>query len=82
MSCLFKRKIYLINISGVVGENGTGKTILINKLGSISDTKLKSQKSKVKKKFIAVFYDDVVVIINSTNQKIKVEGEVTFYLIK
>lgn len=71
----------ILNISGVVGENGTGKTILLNKLGSISDTKLKSQKSKVKKEFIAVFYDDVVVIINSTNQKIKVEGEVTDYLI-
>ena len=71
----------ILNISGVVGENGTGKTILLNKLGSISDTKLKSQKSKVKKEFIAVFYDDDFVIFNSTNQKIKVKGEVTDYLI-
>lgn len=71
----------ILNISGVVGENGTGKTTLLNKLGSISDIKLKSQKSKVKKEFIAVFYDDDFVIFNSTNQKIKVEGEVTDYLI-
>lgn len=72
----------ILNISGVVGENGTGKTTLLNKLGSISDIKLKSQKSKVKKEFIAVFYDDVVVIFNSTNQKIKVEGEVTDCIVK
>ena len=71
----------ILNISGVVGENGTGKTTLLNKLGGISDIKLKSQKSKVKKEFIAVFYDDDFVIFNSTNQKIKVEGEVTDYLI-
>lgn len=71
----------ILNISGIVGENGTGKTTLLNKLGSISDIKLKSQKSKVKKEFIAVFYDDDFVIFNSTNQKIKVEGEVTDYLI-
>ena len=71
----------ILNISGVVGENGTGKTTLLNKLGGISDIKLKSQKSKVKKEFIAVFYDDDFVIFNSTNQKIKVKGEVTDYLI-
>lgn len=45
----------ILNISGVVGENGTGKTTLLNKLGSISATKLKLEKSKVKKEFIAVF---------------------------
>ena len=77
---IFKTDKILI-ISGVVGENGTGKTTLLNKLGGISDIKLKSQKSKVKKEFIAVFYDDDFVIFNSTNQKIKVEGEVTDYLI-
>lgn len=42
----------ILNISGVVGENGTGKTTLLNKLGSISDIKLKSQKSKVKKNLL------------------------------
>lgn len=73
----------LLNISGVVGENGTGKTTLLNKLGSVSDTKLKLEKSKVKKEFIAVFYDgDDLVIFNSTNQEINVEGEVTECLVK
>ena len=72
----------ILNISGVVGENGTGKTTLLNKLGSISDIKLKSQKSKVKKEFIAVFYDDDFVIFNSTSQEVNVEGEATDCLVK
>lgn len=73
----------ILNISGVIGENGTGKTTLLNKLGSIADTKLKLEKSKVKKEFIAVFYDDDdLVIFNSTNQEINVKGEVTEYLVK
>ena len=73
----------ILNISGVVGENGTGKTTLLNKLGSISDTKLKLEKSKVKKEFIVVFYDDDdLVIFNSTNQEINVEGEVTDFLVR
>lgn len=73
----------ILNISGVVGENGTGKTTLLNKLCSISATKLKLEKSKVKKEFIAVFYDDDdIAVFNSTNQKINIEGEVTKCLAK
>ena len=37
----------ILNISGVVGENGTGKTTLLNKLGGISDIKLKSQNAQI-----------------------------------
>lgn len=65
------KKDTILNISGIVGENGTGKTTLLNKLGNMSDTRIKPKnKSKIKKEFIAVFYDNGFVILNSTNHEI------------
>lgn len=67
------KKDNIMNISAIVGENGTGKTTLINKIARMSLTKLfsKNQGNKLNKDCIIIFYDKKnIKIYNLTKRNI------------
>lgn len=78
----------IVNLSAVVGENGTGKTTLLNFLNTLSDTPISEEErdeyrlahaeQNEKRKYIAVYYEhdvDDVKIINITQNSIWLNDE-------
>lgn len=66
------------NISAIVGENGTGKTTLINKIARMSIAKLFSQNrnNRLNQDYIAIFDDEKnIKIFNLTGKVIMYDGK-------